>query len=140
MPLCFRPARLEDFEFCANLYFAGRDRATLDMDALTADLQRRWDVSEVRIITLDGTDVGWLQSRTQDGALFIVQFFIDAPFQGRGIGTEVMHQIIEEACTNDQPVTLGVVKTNPAQRLYQRLGFQTTHEDDRKFYMKRDQA
>jgi hypothetical protein len=30
------------------------------------------------------------------------------------------------------------VKTNPALRLYERLGFHTTHDDDRKFYMKRE--
>jgi ribosomal protein S18 acetylase RimI-like enzyme len=30
-----------------------------------------------------------------------------------------------------------VVKTNPALRLYKRLGFRVTHEDDRKFYMRR---
>jgi ribosomal protein S18 acetylase RimI-like enzyme len=33
---------------------------------------------------------------------------------------------------------LAVVKINPAVRFYERLGFQITHEDDRKFYMKRD--
>ena len=27
---------------------------------------------------------------------------------------------------------------NPAHRLYERLGFRVTHEDDRKFYMKLD--
>jgi RimJ/RimL family protein N-acetyltransferase len=30
------------------------------------------------------------------------------------------------------------VKTNPARRLYERLGFRITHEDDRKFYMRRE--
>ena len=30
-----------------------------------------------------------------------------------------------------QAVTLGVVKTNPARRLYERLGFRITHADDR---------
>jgi ribosomal protein S18 acetylase RimI-like enzyme len=30
------------------------------------------------------------------------------------------------------------VKINPALRLYERLGFRITHEDERKFYMKRD--
>jgi ribosomal protein S18 acetylase RimI-like enzyme len=30
------------------------------------------------------------------------------------------------------------VKINPALRLYERLGFRITHEDERKFYRKRD--
>jgi len=33
-------------------------------------------------------------------------------------------------------VRLNVVKVNPARRLYERLGFRITNEDDRKFYMK----
>jgi ribosomal protein S18 acetylase RimI-like enzyme len=36
------------------------------------------------------------------------------------------------------PVTLGVVKINPALSLYERLGFRVTHQDDRKFYMRRE--
>ena len=35
-------------------------------------------------------------------------------------------------------MTLGVVKINPAKWLYDRLGFRITHEDDRKFYMRRE--
>jgi ribosomal protein S18 acetylase RimI-like enzyme len=35
-------------------------------------------------------------------------------------------------------VRLSVAKINPALRLYERLGFRVTHEDARKFYMKRD--
>jgi hypothetical protein len=35
-------------------------------------------------------------------------------------------------------VTLGVVKTNPALRLYQRLGCAITHADERKLYMRRE--
>jgi hypothetical protein len=31
-----------------------------------------------------------------------------------------------------------VVKINPALRLYERMGFRITHEDDRKLYMRRD--
>jgi ribosomal protein S18 acetylase RimI-like enzyme len=46
--------------------------------------------------------------------------------------------VIEEAAKAGLAVTPGVVKTNPALRLYQRLGFRTTHEDERKFYMRRD--
>jgi ribosomal protein S18 acetylase RimI-like enzyme len=57
--------------------------------------------------------------------------------RGHGIGTAVMHRIIDEASTAALAVTLGVVKTNPALRLYGRLGFRITHEDERKYYMRR---
>ena len=49
-----------------------------------------------------------------------------------------MNRLIGEAARLDQAVRLAVVKINPALRLYERLGFHTTHEDARKFYMKRD--
>jgi len=49
-----------------------------------------------------------------------------------------MNRLIEEATRARQAVTLGVVKTNPALRLYRRLGFEITHQDKRKFYMRRE--
>jgi GNAT superfamily N-acetyltransferase len=104
----------------------------------TANLRERWNVAEVEIITSDGEDVGWMQSSIRDDGRFLEQIFIDAPFQRRGIGTGIIHRVIDQADRANQPVTLGVVKTNPARRLYERLGFRVTHEDDRKFYMRRE--
>lgn len=95
-------------------------------------------LTQVRIITLDGADVGWIQATTRNDGLFVAQLFVDGPFQRRGIGTEVMNRVIADAARSNQAVQLAVVKTNPALRLYERLGFRITHEDDRKFYMKRD--
>jgi ribosomal protein S18 acetylase RimI-like enzyme len=63
---------------------------------------------------------------------------VDRPFQRKGIGTEVTKRLIRDAAQSNQALRLAVVKINPALRLYERLGFQITHEDDRKFYMKRD--
>ena len=45
---------------------------------------------------------------------------------------------IEEATRARRAINLGVVKISPARRLYERLGFQLTHEDEHKFYMRRD--
>jgi ribosomal protein S18 acetylase RimI-like enzyme len=56
--------------------------------------------------------------------------------RNQGIGTAVMHRLMEEAARAGRAVTLGVVKTNPARRLYERLGFAVTHADERKFYMR----
>src|ERR1700730_14340526 len=142
MQITLRPARTQDFDYCASLYFAGMERVirelNLDRVAQATTLRQQWDVTQVRIITLDGADIGWLQSTIRDDAFFLAQLFVDGSFQRRGIGTEVMNRLIGEATRARQAMTLGVVKTNPALRLYQRLGFRITHEDDRKFYMRRD--
>lgn len=142
MNVAFRPALPQDFDYCERLYFAEMERINrelkLDRDLQVASFRRQWDVTQVRIITLDGADIGWLQSTTRDGTFFLGQLFVDAPLQRRGIGTAVMHRLIAEATREGQVMTLGVVKTNPAKRLYERLRFCTSHEDDRKFYMRRE--
>ena len=142
MPTKLRSARPEDFDYCATLYFGGMEKTipelNLSMPTQVDTFRQRWEGTEVRIITLDGIDIGWLQSSTQDASLFLAQLFVDPAFQRQGFGTEVMNGLIQEATVAGQDVTLGVVKTNPARRLYERLGFRVTHEDDRKVYMRRE--
>ena len=142
MQITLRPARAQDFDYCASLYFTGMRRIIqelkLDMAAQVASFRQQWEFLQVRIITFDGADVGWLQSFAQGDAVFLAQLFVDDSLQRQGIGTQVMNCVIGEAKSARQAVTLGVVKINPAFRLYQRLGFRITHEDDRKFYMRRD--
>lgn len=140
--ISFRPAGPEDFDYCARLYFAEMEaiirELKLDRQAQTTSFRRQWNAAETRIIMLDGAVIGWLQSAARDGAVFLAQLFIDGAFQRRGIGTEIMHRLIAEANQAGQPVTLEVVKINPAKRLYDRLGFQTIGEDDRKYHMRRE--
>src|SRR5215813_7799277 len=144
MAIAFRPAAVDDFDYCAKLYFAAMnqtiDDLQLDRAAHALSFRDRWDFKEVRIIRHDGSDIGWLQSRIEAHTLFLAQLFVGGLYRGQGIGTEVMHCLIDEASRDGLAVTLGVVKTNPALRLYQRLGFRTTHEDARKFYMRRESA
>ncbi len=65
MSIALRPARSGDFEFCARLYFSGMEETIrqlkLDMVTQNRNLRERWNVEEVRIITSDGTNVGWMQ-------------------------------------------------------------------------------
>ena len=141
MEIELRRALTHDFGYCKRLYFAGMNaflkELRLDRDAHEAGFQQQWKVTQVRIIVMDGLDVGWLQSVEREDGLFIGQLFVESAFQGKGIGTEVLHRLIDEAGESGQPVLLSVVKSNAAVRLYQRLGFCVTHEDDRKLYMKR---
>jgi GNAT superfamily N-acetyltransferase len=144
MNVAFRPALPEDFDYCERLYFAEMERINrelkLDRDLQVASFRRQWQATQVRIIMLDDADIGWLQSTTRDGAFFLGQLFVEASRLRRGIGTAVMNRLIGEATRARQAMTLGVVKSNPAKRLYERLGFHVTNEDDRKFYMRREPA
>jgi GNAT superfamily N-acetyltransferase len=140
--ITLRPATPVDFDYCANVYFSGMGRIIqelkLDLAAQATSLRQEWESTQVRIIVSDSVDVGWLQIIPHADALFLAQFFVEGPFQGHGIGTEVMERLIGEGTRAGQAIALSVVKTNPALRLYQRLGFGITHEDDRKFYMRRE--
>ena len=142
MQIALRSAHSADFEYCERLYFAGMsaiiEQLNLNKAAQAEGFSQQWVPAQVRIISFNDSDVGWLQSTTTDGAVFVAQLFVDGPFQRRGIGTEVMNRIIADAAHAKQAVCLAVVKINPAVRLYERLGFHVTHEDDRKFYMRRD--
>jgi GNAT superfamily N-acetyltransferase len=96
-----RPAHLEDFDYCARLYFEGMERIikelNLNMDAQVAGFRQRWDAGQVRIITRGGTDIGWLQSFVKDDTLFLGQLFVDSTLRRQGIGTGIVKGLIEEA-------------------------------------------
>jgi len=79
-----------------------------------------------------------LQTTPTTDAIFIAQLYLEEPFQRQGIGSRVLRTVIDEVTHDDKAVTLGVVKINPARRLYERLGFRVTHEDKYKFYMRRE--
>lgn len=114
------------------------DELKLDRDAQANSFDQQWELAQVRILMADSSDVGWIQSTARENELFLAQIFVARPFQGRGIGTQVMNRLIAEAAEAGQAMCLDVVKINPALRLYDRLGFRIIGGDDRKFYMKRD--
>ncbi|MGL5168907.1 MAG: GNAT family N-acetyltransferase [Afipia sp.] len=141
MPIVLRPACAEDFAFCARLYFSAMKNIIrelqLDVTKQEENLRHLWDVAQVRIITTDDVDAGWMQSEAREDGLYLEQIFVDAPFRRRGIGTSVINGLITQANHTNKPVTLAVVRSNPALKLYERMGFRIADEDDRKFYMRR---
>jgi GNAT superfamily N-acetyltransferase len=142
VPIELRPALDQDFVFCRRLYFDEMswivEELRLDRTAQETSFRQQWNSTQVRIIVLDGSDAGWVQTIREDDELFVGQLFVDSRFQRKGVGTEVMKRLIREAARLNLAVRLSVVRINPARRFYERLGFRVTHEDDRKFYMKRD--
>ena len=91
MQIALRPASIQDFEYCKRLYFAGMKKIIeelhLNRAAQAVSFREQWALTQVRIITVESSDVGWLQSTIQDDGLFVAQLFVDGPFQRKGIGT-----------------------------------------------------
>ncbi len=66
----------------------------------------------------------------------IVNITLDDEFQGQSIGTAILKDIIDKAKNEKKQVTLKVHKNNPAFRLYKRLGFEVSDEDEIFYSMK----
>ena len=62
-----------------------------------------------------------VRSKTE---LYLAEIQISHEYQNKGIGTNIICQITEQAKLNKQRLWLKVIKSNPAINLYQRLGFQ----------------
>ncbi len=142
MLIAFRPALGQDFDYCRRIYFAEMEwiirELHLDEVVQAESFLQQWNETQVRVITLDGADVGWLQSFSRDDDLFLAQLFVERAHQRCGIGTEVMKHLMKEAEWLNQAIRLDVVKINPARHLYERLGFRIVGEEERKFHMRRD--
>jgi GNAT superfamily N-acetyltransferase len=95
-------------------------------------------VEEVRIITADDQDVGWIQEQVENRTINLGSFFVMPAMQGRGIGTKVLDILLARAADQSKAMTLAVVKINPARYFYEKRGFRITHEDQHKFYMRAD--
>lgn len=65
---------------------------------------------------------------------------IDPTRQGRGLGTEIVRNLLAEAAAARVPVELQVLKVNPARRLYERLGFTVFAEATIHYRMRADPA
>jgi GNAT superfamily N-acetyltransferase len=143
MGIQLRAYQTQDFDFARQLYFETMRWAIerlfgWDQAHRETSFAEWFHPHEVRIIVANGADVGWIQKREEGGAIFLGSIYVVPSMQRKGIGTRVIQSLLDLGRQRSQPVTLAVMKINPALALYQRLGFQITHEDDYKLYMRAD--
>jgi ribosomal protein S18 acetylase RimI-like enzyme len=83
----------------------------------------RWRPETMRIVLVDGQDAGLLEVTESDEVVQINNIRVAPHLQGRGIGGRLIAEMLRDAHGRGLPVTLRVLKVNPARRLYERLGF-----------------
>ena len=128
-----RQAKAEHRDFALHLYLLGM-RPYLDELNMWDEQQQResfaaqWKQEEVRIISVDGNDVGWLQVADSPTEIRLQKFFVSPQFQRHGIGSEVLSDLLVTWRSTGKKILLKVLKNNPARRLYERLGFSVAAE------------
>jgi ribosomal protein S18 acetylase RimI-like enzyme len=133
-----RPAAAADDAFLFEVYAAARREplAPLGWDRATADAflrtqyeaeQRDWRHhhagAECHVVLRDGEPVGRLYLARGDHELRILDITLLPRWQGRGIGTALVGELLDEARRTRRTVRAHVERSSPAVRLYRRLGF-----------------
>jgi ribosomal protein S18 acetylase RimI-like enzyme len=152
MTVSLRPFRADDQEFLFRLYAGTRiheiapfgwpeaqQQAFLRMQF---GAQQRWYESvyagaEHQIVEQDGVSIGRLMVLRQPPAVTLVDIALLPEHRGRGIGGDLIRQLIRQCDQEKLPLRLQVLKGNPALRLYERLGFARTSEDQMYIQMER---
>ena len=81
-----------------------------------------------KIIEVDGLGAGLLRVDILPMHIHLDQIFLLPEFQGNGIGTMLLKQVMGQAMTAHLPLRLWVLRVNPARNLYGRLGFKVLEE------------
>lgn len=85
--------------------------------------------ADLSMVTLDGTTIGQLDlARGSDGGIEVLEVGLLPGLRGHGLGTALLAAVVAAADAEDVAVHLHVEPSNPARRLYQRLGFVPTGE------------
>ncbi len=138
-----RPATPADFRFAKDLYMASMQPLLTALDAwdeakADASFRDYFKPDEVRMITLDGADVGWIQVSETDGEIHLDQLHLVEPLRNLGIGTSLIQRTQVEARKKARPLRLSFVRGNRAAALYERLGFRHVGSDATKIHMQWD--
>lgn len=91
----------------------------------------------ISLIEVDGERVGMVQLLVESDAVEVAEIQIDPSHQGRGIGTNVLLDVIADARARGREVRLSVgLKNQKAIRLYERLGFVAVEQSETHCHMR----
>ncbi|MES3006984.1 MAG: GNAT family N-acetyltransferase [Pseudomonadota bacterium] len=87
------------------------------------------------IASRNGFDVGAYSVLEKNDHLWLEMVLVLPELQNQGMGSILLRRAQEGAGAKGKPLRLSVLKVNPAQQFYKRLGFQVTGEDAWSFKM-----
>jgi ribosomal protein S18 acetylase RimI-like enzyme len=100
----------------------------LQFEAQRGDYERRHPRARCRIVELRACPIGRLWTARERDRIVVLDISIVSDLRGQGIGTECLRGVQRQAANAGLAVELQVVVGNPAQHLYERLGFRPVGE------------
>ena len=131
----FASTRMDEFKFLLG------DEAQVEaLVRMQFNLQRQqydagYPEADHKIILRDGQPIGRLFVDESDVEFTLVDVALLAAHRNYGLGTYLFQQLLRRAAGKGKRVRLHVLKSNPARRLYERLGFSSVAEDGMYFEM-----
>lgn len=139
-----RPARAEDEDFLFLLFSETQDqlamlRANEQMWRMLVDVQYRgrkmtyeanFPAAEDSILCHGEQPVGRLLVSRQADHWRVLDIAVSSAARGQGCASWALRQLQQQAAEAGVPLELTVRPFNPARRLYERLGFRTTAEEE----------
>lgn len=132
MKISSRPATVADTDFARSVHHrAYRDvieRQYGPWNESTQDelFAAAWSAADHEIVLCDDARCGYTSIENRHDCIYVHELVVDPDFQGRGIGTNILREVMEQAISKGVPVRLRTHVTNRAANLYRRMGFQET--------------
>ena len=141
--ITLRPIREDDWEFAYQVYASTRERELqalpwsekekedflrFQFHAQRTHYDKHFANAEFLIIELAGKPIGRLYIDRRQSEIRLVDIALLSVHQGKGIGGQLMADILAEGEQKGLLVRIHVEHNNPAMRLYDRLGFRKIEE------------
>jgi ribosomal protein S18 acetylase RimI-like enzyme len=146
----FRQEQPEDEQFLCRLYATTRI-AEMALTGWPAEQQeaflrqqfqfqtlhyrRYYSGASFEIILQDERPIGRIYIHRGGDDIRLMDIALLPEYRGSGIGTWIMHNLLDESARSQKPVTLHVEPYNPAVRLYLRLGFRLVEQRGMNLFM-----
>jgi ribosomal protein S18 acetylase RimI-like enzyme len=96
-----------------------------------------FDPETSEVIESDLGPIGCISVKRGADEILLARIEIAPEYQNRGIGAQIIRELLSESDRKRLPARLFVLKVNPARRLYERLGFRCVEETPTHYVMMR---
>lgn len=93
-------------------------------------------MGEYNIIVINNKDIGvFAVDESYKGESYISEISLNKEYQNKGIGTDILNNLLIKNRQKGLKTKLKVFKNSPAKKLYERLGFSVYGENESHYQM-----